>query len=89
MNKTVLTDVDILSQEVHGRVRYDVRPHPPVTIGLEPVDLTEYTMREHKEKVLAAMRKRDIDVLAVYGERRWHSSGHIPRLFLWFPLSDE
>lgn len=69
MKKTVLTDVDILSQEVHGRVRYDVRPHPPVTKGSEPVDLTEYTMREHKEKVLAAMRKRDIDVLAVYGDR--------------------
>lgn len=44
-------------------------PDPPVTAAPEPVDLTDDTMQEHKNKVLMAMEKRNLDILVVYADR--------------------
>ncbi len=51
------------------KVKYGKRQTPPMTVAPEPIDLTEATMQEHKEKVLLAMRKKDIDILVIYGDR--------------------
>lgn len=50
-------------------VKYGKVTRPPVTVARVPVDLTDRTMEERRKKVLEEMRRRNLDILAVYGDR--------------------
>ena len=50
-------------------VEYRIVNKPPKTSAMVPVDLSDETMAEHKEKILKLMDKKGLDVLCVYGDR--------------------
>lgn len=50
-------------------VVYTKLPSPENDKPVSPVDLTDRTMRRHKEKILCLMRQENYDCLVVYGDR--------------------
>ena len=57
------------------RIKYEEAPEPASDDNeYVPVDLSEETMKEHREKTYAAMDRNGIDALVVYGDREHGSN---------------
>jgi len=50
-------------------ILYTQLPLPESEKSIVPVDLTDHTMRQHKEKILHLMRQENYDCIVVYGDR--------------------
>lgn len=56
------------------KINYTEIPGPVIHRDILPVDLTDATMQERKEKILAGMKRSDLDVLLVYADREHGSN---------------
>ena len=50
-------------------ILYTQLPLPESEKSIVPVDLTDHTMRQHKEKILHLMQQENYDCIVVYGDR--------------------
>lgn len=51
------------------RVQYKEIPKPTVEAAPYPIDLSDSTMQQHKEKILDRMKEKNIDVMVIYADR--------------------